>query len=178
MATKPLYTVDFSEIGMQDLPRVGGKNASLGQLFNNLKPLGVGVLDGFATTAQAYRRLLDENGLEARLRAIFAGLNHEDVTQLAQRGAQARAAVLETNIPDDIKAAAIAAYAPVPAPWARAGNGSALLRYTASRFPSCCRAVESSPALRSTTAPKRRCRGSYFSPAVKAPNKRPITSMP
>jgi len=52
----PTYTLDFSEIGMQDVSRVGGKNASLGQLFRELKPQGVGVLDGFATTAEAYWR--------------------------------------------------------------------------------------------------------------------------
>ena len=50
----PSYTLDFSQIGMQDVARVGGKNASLGQLFRELKPQGVGVLDGFATTADAY----------------------------------------------------------------------------------------------------------------------------
>ena len=50
--------LDFSDITLADLPRVGGKNASLGELFRSLKPKGVGVLDGFATTADAYRRLL------------------------------------------------------------------------------------------------------------------------
>jgi pyruvate,water dikinase len=110
MATNLGYTLDFSEIGLTDLSRVGGKNASLGQLLSALKPLGVGVLDGFATTAQAYRRLLEENGLEERLRSIFTGLNHEDVSQLAQRAAQARAAVLETSIPADIQSTAAEAY--------------------------------------------------------------------
>lgn len=49
MAT-PTYTLDFNEISMRDLPRVGGKNASLGELFNALRASGVGALDGFATT--------------------------------------------------------------------------------------------------------------------------------
>jgi pyruvate, water dikinase len=61
----PSYTLDFSQIGMQDVSRVGGKNASLGQLFRELKPQGVGVLDGFATTADAYWRLLAELDLRA-----------------------------------------------------------------------------------------------------------------
>lgn len=66
------YVMDFEQISSRDLARVGGKNASLGELFRALKPKGVGVLDGFATTAHAYRRLLRERGLEERLRKIFA----------------------------------------------------------------------------------------------------------
>ena len=75
MTTTQTYTLDFNQIGMRDLSRVGGKNASLGQLHNALKPQGVGVLDGFATTAEAYWRLLGENGLYRlickRTRAAF-----------------------------------------------------------------------------------------------------------
>lgn len=59
--------LDFSDIALTDLGRVGGKNASLGELLRALKPKGVGVLDGFATTADAYRRLLATQGLEAKL---------------------------------------------------------------------------------------------------------------
>jgi pyruvate,water dikinase len=66
--------------------RVGGKNASLGELFRVLKPQGVGVLDGFATTADAYSRLLATNGLEQRLRSIFTSFDAEDLAQLAQHG--------------------------------------------------------------------------------------------
>ena len=86
----------FIDIALRDVPRVGGKNASLGELFRGLKPKGVGVLDGFATTADAYRRLLASNGLEARLRAIFSPFDPENLAELAHRGEAARAAVLET----------------------------------------------------------------------------------
>ncbi len=110
MTTAPTYTFDFGQINLKDLARVGGKNASLGQLFNALKPQGVGVLDGFATTAEAYRRLLDEHGLEAKLRAIFSNFDPEDVSELAIRGHAARAAVLETPLPDELRVAVIAAY--------------------------------------------------------------------
>jgi pyruvate, water dikinase len=68
METAPIYTLDFDEIGLTDVARVGGKNASLGQLFNSLRPLGIGALDGFATTADAWRRLLIERNLEFQLR--------------------------------------------------------------------------------------------------------------
>jgi len=93
MTTPTGYTLDFSQITLVDLPRVGGKNASLGELFNALGPKGVPVLDGFATTAETYRRLLQENGLEARLRTLFADLDPEDLGQL-EMIAQYRATVV------------------------------------------------------------------------------------
>ena len=67
--------LDFADITLADVSRVGGKNASLGELFRSLKPHGVGVLDGFATTADAYRRLLASGDLENRLRSIFTTFN-------------------------------------------------------------------------------------------------------
>ena len=90
------YVMDFAEITLKDLPSVGGKNASLGEMFRALKPKGVGVLDGFATTADAYRHLLATNGLEERLRSIFSPLDPENLVELSRRGEAARAAVLET----------------------------------------------------------------------------------
>ena len=104
------YVLDFADIALADLPRVGGKNASLGELFRALKPKGVGVLDGFATTADAYRRLLDTAGLDGRLRAIFDAFDPEDLADLSRRGDAARAAVLETSMPDDVRAAILAGY--------------------------------------------------------------------
>jgi pyruvate, water dikinase len=61
------YVLDFFQISLQDVPRVRGKNASLGELFRALTPMGIGALDGFATMADAYRLLLATNDLEARL---------------------------------------------------------------------------------------------------------------
>lgn len=104
------YTLDFSDIRMTDVSRVGGKNASLGELFNALKPKGVGVIDGFATTAQAYWRLLLEQGLEQRLRVVLSDFDPENIQQLAERGHQARTEVLATSIPSDVAADIIASY--------------------------------------------------------------------
>jgi pyruvate,water dikinase len=109
-ASSPTYVLDFAEVALGDLGRVGGKNASLGELFAALKPRGVGVLDGFATTADAYWRLLKSGDLEDKLRSIFGTLDAEDLVQLSRAGQAARAAVLETPIPDDVKAAVLAAY--------------------------------------------------------------------
>ena len=104
------YVLQFSEIGLSDLPTVGGKNASLGEMFRALKPKGVGMLDGFATTAEAYRRLLATSGLERRLRSSFEAFDPEDLGELARRGGAARAAVLETPLPDQLRAAVLGAY--------------------------------------------------------------------
>ena len=104
------YTLDFSEIALRDLPRVGGKNASLGELYNSLKPQGVNVLDGFATTAGAFRHFLKENNLETKLRGILSGLDPDDTAELQKRGQEARAAVLETALPEEINEEFLAAY--------------------------------------------------------------------
>jgi pyruvate,water dikinase len=75
------YVLDFSQIGLDDLPRVGGKNASLGELLAELKPKGVNVLDGFATTAAAYRVLLAERSLGSRLATLFENFDPENIDQ-------------------------------------------------------------------------------------------------
>ncbi len=95
---------------MRDLPRVGGKNASLGELFKALKPQGVGVLDGFAITADAYWRLLDQAGLRSKLESLFEKFDAENVEQLAERGHAARAAILGTPLPADLNQAILDAY--------------------------------------------------------------------
>ena len=109
MSNSP-WSLDFADISLTDVPRVGGKNASLGELFRALTPKGVRVLDGFATTADAYRHLLATNGLEARLRSIFSPFDPEDLVELSRRGEAARAAVLETPVPDDLRAQILEAY--------------------------------------------------------------------
>src|SRR6185369_1581743 len=109
MKTNLVYTLDFDQITLKDLPRVGGKNASLGELFNALRPQGVSVLDGFATTADAYRLLLRQDSLEYKLRSLL-DFEVEDVNELAIRGHAARAAVLETALPDEVRDAVVTAY--------------------------------------------------------------------
>jgi pyruvate,water dikinase len=109
--TKTLeYVSDFADIALSDVARVGGKNASLGEMFRALKAKGVGVLDGFATTAEAYRRLLGANGLEDKLQTIFSPFDPENLVELSRRGDAARAAVLETPIPEELRTAILAGY--------------------------------------------------------------------
>ncbi|MGZ3455537.1 MAG: phosphoenolpyruvate synthase [Polyangiales bacterium] len=98
----PRYVRSFAEIGLSDLPLVGGKNAALGELVRSLAPLGVPVPPGFAITAEAYRALVARAGLEPKLRALFRGVVKADLAMLADRAAQARALIVEAGIPEDI----------------------------------------------------------------------------
>jgi pyruvate,water dikinase len=107
--TEPL-TLDFSELRMTDTAKVGGKNASLGELFNSFHSQGIGVLDGFATTAHGFRLFLQELNLEGKLKKVFDGLDVDDVPKLAAAGLQARCLVLETPLPPSLCDAVLDAY--------------------------------------------------------------------
>jgi pyruvate,water dikinase len=93
----------FSEIGIADVPLVGGKNASLGEMFRELTPKGIAVPHGFAITAEAYRYTLDQAGAWPELRKSLDGLNPSDVTDLARRGARAREIVYGAGLPADLQ---------------------------------------------------------------------------
>jgi pyruvate, water dikinase len=105
-----IYTLPFSEIAMRNVPQVGGKNASLGEMFRSLKPKQIGVLDGFATTADAYWLLLDQQDLRQRLEQIFEPLDPENLQQLAEVGHAARTAILQTPIPQALTSAILQSY--------------------------------------------------------------------
>jgi len=100
----------FDQVGIEDIPYVGGKNASLGEMIQQLAQRGVNVPNGFATTAYAYRYFVQQAGLEVKLRQLFADLDVEDVSNLRERGRQARALVLNTPFPRELEAAIIQAY--------------------------------------------------------------------
>ncbi len=100
----------FDEIGIEDIPWVGGKNASLGEMIQQLKPKGVNVPTGFAITAYAYRYFIEKAGVEAQLRELFADLDVEDVSNLQQHGKKARRLILSMNFPPELEAAIGAAY--------------------------------------------------------------------
>ena len=101
----------FADLGLADLEQVGGKNASLGEMIANLSSAGVRVPDGFATTADAYRRFLGETGLAERIQAELDGLDTDDVRRLAEVGQRIRAAIMEQPFPADLEADIRAAYA-------------------------------------------------------------------
>lgn len=100
----------YSDLGMGDLEQVGGKNASLGEMVSNLSSLGVRVPDGFATTADAYRRFLGETGLAERIDELLRGLDTEDTVALAETGRQIRELVIQQPFPADLEADIRGAY--------------------------------------------------------------------
>ncbi|MDN3526571.1 phosphoenolpyruvate synthase [Halomonas sabkhae] len=89
----------FEELGMNDVERVGGKNASLGEMISGLAGAGVTVPGGFATTAHAYREFLSHEGLNERINQRLAKLDVDDVNALAEAGAEIRQWVIDTPLP-------------------------------------------------------------------------------
>jgi pyruvate,water dikinase len=104
------YTLPFDQVGMRDVARVGGKNASIGEMIRHLAPLGVSVPQGFATTAEAYRDFLSQSDLARRIAAALDGLNVDDVEKLAQTGAQIRSWILATPFPPGLQQEVVAAW--------------------------------------------------------------------
>lgn len=97
------YVFPFSQLRMTDVDRVGGKNASLGELLSQLTSAGIRVPDGFATTAEAFRLFLTENNLEERINDRLKDLNVEDVKALAQAGAEIRKMIEEAPFPAELE---------------------------------------------------------------------------
>ena len=102
--------LDLNEVGAGDVEIVGGKCASLGELFHTLSPRGVRAVDGFATTSEAYRLLIESDGLGKRLRELMDGLNHEDLKALHAAGREARALMLDTPLPRPVHEAIVSGY--------------------------------------------------------------------
>ncbi|MGH8244520.1 MAG: PEP/pyruvate-binding domain-containing protein, partial [Steroidobacteraceae bacterium] len=96
---------------MKDVDSVGGKNASLGEMIGRLAGGGVRVPDGFATTAQAYRDFLAQDGLGPRIAAELAALDVDDVARLADAGARIRGWILETPFQPALEQEVLAAAA-------------------------------------------------------------------
>src|SRR5271165_1074085 len=104
------YIRTFSEIGIEDVPLVGGKNASLGEMYRNLAAQGVKIPNGFAITADAYRYTLDQANAWAALHAALDGLKPNDVNDLARCGRRAREIVYGAPLPADLRAQILDGY--------------------------------------------------------------------
>nr|WP_301282000.1 phosphoenolpyruvate synthase [Halomonas sp. 707B3] len=100
----------FDQLGMADVERVGGKNASLGEMISNLSGVGVTVPGGFATTAHAYREFLSHEGLNDRINDKLARLDVDDVKALAEAGKTIRQWIIDTPLPPGFEAALRDAY--------------------------------------------------------------------
>lgn len=100
----------FDQLGIEDVGFVGGKNASLGEMYRNLTPKGIKVPNGFAITAYAYRYLLEKSGIEQRIRDILSDLDTKDMDNLMTRGQKVRTTILNAEFPEELKTAIKDAY--------------------------------------------------------------------
>ena len=104
------YVRFFEEIGIEDVPLVGGKNASLGEMFQKLSSQNVRIPHGFAITAAAYRHMLDKAGAWDRLHAELDDIDPADVAALARKAKRAREIVYGAGLPHDLAGQILAAY--------------------------------------------------------------------
>ena len=93
----------FSEVGIEDVPSVGGKNAALGEMYSNLVSLGINVPDGFALTADAYRYFFKNTGLDEEIKKILSDLDTKNIKNLQVRGKKVRETILKAILPQDLQ---------------------------------------------------------------------------
>jgi pyruvate,water dikinase len=110
MEPTPEYVRWFDDLAIEDVAEVGGKNASLGEMYRELTPLGVKTPHGFAVTASAYRETLTGAGAWEELRKVLEGLDKTDVSDLARRARRAREIVYEAALPQPIRDQIVSAY--------------------------------------------------------------------
>jgi pyruvate,water dikinase len=108
--SNPKYVRFFEELGIDDVPLVGGKNASLGEMYRNLSGEGVRIPNGFAITAEGYRYMLEAAGAWDALRDSLDGLDPDDVNDLRRRAKRARDIVYGAGLPEDLRREIIEAY--------------------------------------------------------------------
>ncbi len=106
-----MYIKWFKDLTIADIPLVGGKNASLGEMYSKLTTKGVPVPNGFALTAEAYRAFMKENKLDKKIKSIVNGLDVKNLKKLSRAGAAVRTLILREEFPNDIKKEIIEAYA-------------------------------------------------------------------
>jgi len=107
---KHSYILWFKQTGIKDIPLVGGKNASLGEMYQKLTKKGVRVPNGYSVTAGAYNYFLRESGLRSKIKTILSGLNTHDMRNLQDRGHKVRQAILRATFPKDLEDEILAAY--------------------------------------------------------------------
>lgn len=104
------YVLWFDELELDDIPEVGGKNASLGEMRRELTAKGVSIPDGFAVTAFAYRHLLETSGIEEEIEKALSDLDTHDIQNLSDRGARIRSLIYNAELPGDLRDAIAEAY--------------------------------------------------------------------
>lgn len=109
----------FSELGIKDIEFAGGKNASLGEMYSNLRKKGIKIPNGFAVTSKAYRHFISENKLDGKIKKALKGLNTGSIVNLAKRGHQIREIILSAQFPEDLRREIIKNYAKLSREYAR-----------------------------------------------------------
>lgn len=107
---KNVFTKKFIEVGIEDVGEVGGKNASLGEMIQNLVPKGVSIPNGFVVTASAYRHFLEQTGLKKTIKETLTGLNTKNLADLSKRCRMVRAAIKSEEFPKELKEEIIKGY--------------------------------------------------------------------
>jgi len=100
----------FEETGIEDVPLVGGKNASLGEMIRELAGKGISVPNGFAITADAYKHLLKHGGVEDEIKQILSDLDTHNIQNLRSKGKQIRELIENIDFPDELTDAIKKAY--------------------------------------------------------------------
>ena len=118
-AKREPYIRWFDAIGLEDVPLVGGKTASLGEMYRTLTGDGVRVPNGFAVTAEAYRRLIAPPQVQAHLKELLSSIDKRDVADFARRGEALRRVVYEAPLGDDLVREITAAYEKLEAQYGR-----------------------------------------------------------
>ena len=108
--TSSQFIIPFSKISIEDLPRVGGKNSSLGEMFNQLTSKGINIPDGFALSADAYRLFRKENNIEKELNDLLYSLDRQNFKNLAEIGEKTRNLIIKAKIPEEVKSQCKQAY--------------------------------------------------------------------
>jgi pyruvate, water dikinase len=108
--TKKPHILWYRDLTIGDVPRVGGKNAALGEMVRELLPLGVRVPNGFAVTADAYNYFLDATNLRVRINETLEGLDTHNMRDLQERGKRVREMILAEELPADLKTSVASAY--------------------------------------------------------------------
>ncbi|OPY15841.1 MAG: Phosphoenolpyruvate synthase [Syntrophus sp. PtaB.Bin138] len=100
----------FDDLELKDIPQVGGKNASLGEMRRELRPKGVNIPDGYAVTAHAYQYLLKSAGVSDQIHKILSDLDTHDLQNLSSKGKQIRSLIYNIEFPEDLKKEVIDSY--------------------------------------------------------------------
>ena len=110
MKKEDAYIQWFDQIGIEDVPLVGGKNASLGEMYRNLAPKGVNIPNGFVITVNAYHHILDQAGIRKGIEEVLSDLDTHNIANLQERGQKVRRLIAEAEFPPDLTEAILVSY--------------------------------------------------------------------